>query len=159
MIKIPLVPEEYPASYNGYKFLTLIRYNNESLICIVDNIIDGEVTAYVLDLCKKEYENGSFIEENILLNAIDWFDNGHHNNMPLSIFLASKNYKYNFNKIIRRFPIDYISRMIGPKFIFPMGDPSKIKKKKKKEIPAGIEFVNITNINYYKFNSESITLP
>ena len=57
MPKIPQYPilvEDYPTGYTGPPFLTLIEYENECYLTVVDFVTNASVSAYVLDLCKSE---------------------------------------------------------------------------------------------------------
>lgn len=133
--KIKLIPEEYPENYNGYKFISLIKYMDKSHITIVDNLINDTIHAYVLDECAQK----GLDEKEIVLVAKDWFEE-YSSEIPLSIFLFRNNMSH-YNQIIKCYPVDYVSRVLGPLFHFNMGSPIKIKRKRKKEISENIEII------------------
>lgn len=143
---IPLKPETHPDNYTGYKFLSLIMtFNNDSYICIIDNVINGEVVAYVLDLFPKVYDqNVSELEVSIIKQAEYWFNNKKHLH-PFSVELSIQGQSNTFSKILKRFPIENITRAIGPLPSYNMGAPIRIKKRKKKKLSPGIKIVNNTN--------------
>lgn len=138
----PLINEPHPENYKGPPFLTLIRFNDVDYINIVDNVINNEIIAYVLDLCPKEFEYLPDLKEQAIIEvAYDWYERSREK-YPLSIEFSRRGMAVEASKIIRRFSLDYVSRVIGPLWKFEMGGPYKIKKRKRKPIPPYIEFTN-----------------
>ena len=132
--KFPLVVEPHPSDYEGYDFITLIRYNDESFLNIVDNVSKKYIYGYVIDLCGPE----QFDEELLIRVAYDWFyTNG--DRYPISIEFSKRGILGQAETILRAFPLDYVTRVIGPLPHFNMGGPTKVRKRKKKEISKGIE--------------------
>jgi len=143
--KYPLIVEPYPEDYNKqYEFITLIKYNDENSLNIVDNVCNKQVITYVLDYCKAANVN----EENIIQVAQNWYYNN-RDKYPISIEFSKLNMAKETQKILRCFPIDYISRIIGSLPEYKMDGPIKIKKRKRKSIPKNMEFINKTNKKYY----------
>ena len=101
--RYPLVVEPYPEDYDGYEFLTLIHYNDESFVNIVDNIGKKHISCYVLDLCGPSYMN----EEGIIEIARDWFYD-ENINYPISIEFSKRGIAEEMSDILRRFSIDYV---------------------------------------------------
>ena len=131
----PLIVEEHPKDYNGYEFITLIKYNDQNFLTIVDNITPDKVIAYVLDYCP----NMKIDEEYIIKIANHWYENN-RNNYPISIEFFKHNIASDMSKIVRSFSTDFIVRVIGPIYRYNMKGPTKIKRRKKKSIPKGIDF-------------------
>jgi hypothetical protein len=104
-------------------------------IAIVDNIINDIIHAYVLDECQPANLN----ESEIVGYGKKWYEDFSHL-IPFSVYL-SRNNIVEYSVIIKCFPIDYVSRILGPLFVFNMGNPTKIKRKRKKDIPDFIEIV------------------
>lgn len=141
----PLITEQHPSTYKGPPFLTLIRFNDKDYINIVDNVINNEIVAYVLDLCPKEFDYRPEIREHALIQiAYEWFETS-QKDYPISIEFSRRGINLEASKILRRFQVDYVTRVIGPLPRFEMGGPYKVKKRKRKPIPVGIEFVNNVN--------------
>lgn len=140
-IKIPLVIEPYPENYDGYKFITLIRYNDENYLNLVDNVVNNTIISYVLDLCPPNNLN----EEKIIDVANYWFNNN-KDKYPLSIEYSKNNMGEETSKILRCFPIDYVARVIGPLNMYKMSGTYKIRKRKKKNISKNIEIVKKINL-------------
>ncbi len=139
---IPLIRENHPSDYNGYKFITLIQYNDSNLLSIVDNVQEGHIFAYVLDYC-----NSSKINENNLIEVANgWFENG-CKDYPISIEFSRKNLSNEYSKIYRTFSTEYVTRVIGPLFIYDMNTVYKVKRRKKKNIPPYLEFIDTTKNN------------
>ena len=135
--KFPLQVEPYPEEYDGYEFLTLIRFNDDEFISIVDNVSKKYIYSYVVDLCSPE----RFDEEELIRIAYEWY-NSNGDRYPISIEFSKRGLIEEAQSILRAFPIDYVTRVIGPLTIFDMGGPIKVRKRKKKEISRGIEIIH-----------------
>lgn len=138
----PLISEPHPVTYLGPPFLTLIRFNEKDYINIVDNVINSEIVTYVLDLCPKEFDYHSEMREQALIEiAYEWYENSKAS-YPISIEFSRRGVSIETSKILRRFPVDYVTRVIGPLPQFEMGGPFKVKKRKRKPVPNNVEFIN-----------------
>ena len=127
---VPLIVEPHPEDYTGYKFITMIKYNDENTINIVDNVINKHIHTYVLDLC-----GPSEINENDFIDiAFNWHNTGNYLKHPLSIEISMLGYSETANKILRAFPVDFVTRIIGPVMEYPMGGYTHCRKRKKKSI-------------------------
>lgn len=136
-----LIPEAHPATFQGYEFLTLVRFNDEDYITIIDNVVKGEIVAYVMDFCRKEFDaRPEETEEAIVKVAIDWYENN-RTNYPISVEFARQGLSSISSRIVRKFPVDFVTRVIGPLPEFNMGAPHKVKKRKKKAIPKNVEVI------------------
>jgi hypothetical protein len=139
-IKQPsLIRENHPASYKGYEFITLIKFNGETYLNIVDNVVNNNIVSYVIDLC----EAMSVDEIELVGIANEWYHNSKDKH-PLSIEISKRGLSQKYNSIQRCFPIDYITRVIGPIFTFNMGPPKKVKRKKRKVVQKHIEILKKT---------------
>jgi len=135
--KFPLVVEQHPDDYEGYKFITLIRFNDASSLNIVDNVSKKYIHAYVIDLCDPE----GYDEDKLIQTAYEWY-NTNSTRFPLSIELSRRNMTNEVQGILRAYPIDYVTRVIGPLPQFDMEGPIKVRKRKRKDIPSGVEIIN-----------------
>lgn len=142
--KFPLIVEPHPDNYNGYEFITLLRYNDENFLNIVDNVCNKQIITYVLDFCTPVNIN----EQNIIDVAQHWFINN-KTNYPISIEFSKQKMSHDTTKILRYFPIDYVTRVIGPLPEYNMKGPIKIKKRKRKPIPKNMEYINKSSIKSY----------
>ena len=134
--KFPLVIEEHPSDYDGYEFITLVRYNDKTYLNIIDNVTKKYIYGYVIDLCGPE----GFNEETLINVACEWFyANG--DRYPISIEFSKRDMTELSQRILRVFTVDYVTRVIGPLPQFNMNGPSKVRKRKKKEVPKGVEVV------------------
>jgi len=132
--KVPLIAENHPPSFTGYKFITLIQYNEQCLLTIVDNVIDHEIKAYVLDLC-----GPSGVSEEMIINvAYEWYLTN-KDKYPISIELSKRGLIDKASTIYKSINMDFVTRVIGPLFSFPVTKSSKVKRKRKKDIPSGIQ--------------------
>lgn len=143
--KYPLIIEAYPEGYDkDFEFITLIRFNDENYLTIVDNLCNKQIITYVLDYCKPTNVN------EILIASIakNWFQTNKEN-YPISVEFSKMQIAKETQKIMRCFPIDYVSRVIGPVPEYRMDGPIKVKKRKRKPIPKGIEFINKSSKRFY----------
>ena len=140
--KFPLLIEDHPNEYIGHKFFTMISYNDEDIICIVDNSDDKSIKAYVFDYCDAEN-----IDINPLLAiAKEWYRNGCQ--CPISIEYAKNDMTEDSRKILKTLNISYIKRVIGPIYNFNLTKAKKIKRKKCKPI-TNLEIVNNKEVKFY----------
>lgn len=133
----PLIAEAHPEDYHGYEFITLIRYNDENYLSIVDNVVNNQIVAYILDFC-----GPTSINEEHLIEVVDRWYQKSRSQYPVSIEFSRLGIVESLTPILRCLPIDYVSRVIGPLPEFNMGGPFKVKKRKKKSIPNGVEFID-----------------
>ncbi len=133
---VPLITEPHPDGYNGYPFLTLIRYNDENHLNIIDNVVNKQIIGYNLDLCAA----AGIDELAVVKLAAEWFYSERHKKIPLSIEFSRLGYASQMSTIIRCYPTEFVTRVIGPLPEYKMSGVFKSKKKKKKPIPPEIEF-------------------
>lgn len=129
----PLIVEPHPTDYTGYPFITLIQYNKEHLLTIIDNSDDSLISAYVLDLCGPEAVN----EEHIINIVNDWYTN-RRDKYPLSFEFSIRNMTDTATKIFKTFNTDFITRVIGPLPVFKMAAEKNIRRRKRKELPTNV---------------------
>jgi hypothetical protein len=131
----PITVEDYPTDYHGYEFITLIKYNDEVNLGIVDNVTKRHITAFCLDLCGPT----GVSEAEIIKVAQKWFINNKEN-YPVSIEFCKRGLENHSAMISKSYSIDYISRIIGPVFYFEMNNPHKTRKRKRKIPKENPEF-------------------
>jgi hypothetical protein len=134
--KYPLIVESHPDDYNGYEFITLIRYNDINHLTIVDNTDKKFINCYVLDLCKTV----NLEEERIIDVTQEWY-NTSKDAYPISIEFSKLGMTDDVSKILRSFSIDFVTRVIGPLPHFSMKGVTKVRKRKRKDVPEGIRIV------------------
>lgn len=141
--KLPLIVEPHPETYTGYPFITLIQYKHQHLISIIDNADEKTIKAYVLDLCGPENVD----EESIITAAGEWYETN-YTKFPISIEFSKLRMTAETSKILRTFSVDSVTRVIGPIPRFLMDTTSKIKRRKRRELPADIEIhKNVISLN------------
>lgn len=126
--KALLIAEPYPADYNGYPFVTLIKYRQMTYLTIVDNINSETITAYVLDMCGAEGVN----ELEFIDIARTWFE---HKSRPLSIEIGKLGLSDTYSCILRTFSLDFVSRVIGPVHNFPLNVVKYVRRRRTRKIP------------------------
>lgn len=140
--EFPIIIENHPKDYNGYEFITLIKYNDDVNLVIIDNIYKKHIDAYCLDLCK-----AANVDENLIIKVANYWYHSNRENYPISIEFSKRGFSKVFSNIFKSYSIDYVSRIIGPVYQFYMGNPNKVRKRKRKE-PKDYEVV-ISN-TYFK---------
>lgn len=106
-------------------FLTLIEYKKVKYLTIIENIIDDEIKAYVLDSLSAEG-----IDQDWFLNiAIKWFYAASHR-YPLSFEFAKIGKGDVVKKTLKTFNINSTSRIIGKIFKYDTNSKPKIKRRK-----------------------------
>lgn len=133
--KFPLIIEDHPKNYNGYEFITLIHYNDQKFLNIVDNVTKKHIVTYVLDLCAVN----EVCEKQVIDVAYEWYVDP-EKNYPISIEFSRLGLSHEMNSILKLFSIDYVTRVIGPLPKYNMTGPVKVRKRKRKPIPANMQF-------------------
>lgn len=128
--KCSLLIESHPRDYSGYPFISLIQYQDQTLLAIVDNMDESKIQAYVLDYCGPER-----VDEQMLLRvAMDWFENS-RDNYPISIEFAKHNLISETARIYRILNINFVTRFIGPANKYTISQCQTIKRRKRKPFP------------------------
>lgn len=136
---IPLIIEPHPADYTGYPFITLIQYRDEHILSIVDNADEKLIKAFVLDRCGPERID----EESIIRVADDWYEY-HRSEYPLSFEFSRLSMSGVTSRIYKRFNMEFVTRVIGPLYKFPMDKVESTKRRRKKKIPSGMNVIKLT---------------
>ena len=133
-----LIIEDHP-ELTEYSFLSLIEYNGDKLLVVVDNIIDNFVYAYVIDEAIQRKMN---LE--ILIPIISaWSSNPTE---PLSFTFARLGVAHQTSLIYKKFEITGVTRLIGTSYKFGVQPTSKIKRRRiveREELPE----INIRQIH------------
>lgn len=130
----PLIIENHPIEYTGYPFITLLQFKHSHILCIVDNADSNNIHAYVLDLC-----GSSGVDEEQLIRVADHWYKTSSAKYPLAIELSKRGMTKETERIYKTFSTEYISRVIGPLYSFPMLNVIKVRRRRKKQIPASIK--------------------
>lgn len=133
---VPLIIEPHPKEYVGYPFITLIQYRDEHILSIIDNADDKHIKAYVLDRCGPE----QISEEMIIQIADKWYENNSEK-YPISFEFSRLQLSSVTHKIYKKFNMEFVTRVIGPLYKFPMNKVESTKRRRKKSIPNGLRIV------------------
>jgi len=128
-----IIREDYPSAYKGYRFITLIQFNEEKYLSIVDRLTDKNISAYILDLCGPK----GVSEEDVLNIAYEW-SQSERRNFPISYEFARLGLSSQVSLLYRSFNVDFVERIIGP---LPELELNKatVKRKKRKTMPKNIQ--------------------
>jgi len=130
---VPLIIEKHPKNYKGYPFITLIQYRKQHVLTIVNNYDEATINGYILDLCGPENVN----EQTIISIASKWYSTNREK-YPISFEFSKLGMANQTGKIYRSFNVEFITRVIGPVFKFPMEEIKSIKRRRRKPIPPNV---------------------
>ena len=133
---IPLIVEAHPVGYDGYPFITLLQYRQQHILTIIDNVDRKTIKAYVLDDCGPTNVN----EELVISVAVEWYTKS-KDHYPLSFEFSRMGLTDEVSPIYKKFNIDFVSRLIGPTTTFDMANVLSTKRRRRKELPAGMVVV------------------
>lgn len=131
--QVPLIVEPHPEDYDGYPFITLIKYRDHHTLNIVDNSDDKTIKSYVLDMCGPEEVD----EESVISIAAEWHETSKAK-YPISFEFSKRGISETMSKILRSYNIDFVTRVIGPLPSFEMKAIKATKCRRRKQVPAGV---------------------
>lgn len=124
---VPLIIEDHPKQYKGFPFITYIQFHNSNVLAIVDNVHQKQLQCYVLDLCQPLE-----IDEKLLIEATaNWYNSSSHR-LPLSVYLNQIGLGEAVAKVYRTYNIEFITRIVGPLFTYPITEVVVTRRKKRK---------------------------
>ena len=129
----PLVFEKLEDSSN-LTYLTLIEYKKIRYLTVIENVVDEEIQAYVLDSLAAENVD----QEWFLSVATRWFYSASER-YPLSFEFAKMGQGEVVRKVLKTFNINSTSRVIGKLFTYPINTKPKVKRRKVTTIPDAVE--------------------
>ncbi len=150
---VPLIVEDHPDDYEGYPFITLIQYRRSHVLAIVDNSDDQAIKSYVLDLCGPER-----VDEQKMIEVGAYWYKHHRNAHPISVEVSRKGIPGEAGRIYRSFNIEFVTRVIGPLPRFEMTETVRVKRRKRKSVPTGVEVIkrpiNVTKFPFIKLPTQ-----
>lgn len=132
--KIPPLILENLDSNDNHAYLTLIVYKKQKYLVIVDNIVNEEISAFVLDIA--ETEN---IDVNWFLSICNLWFYASSEKYPLSFEFAKLGQLDHVKRIIKTFNINSVSRIVGRIFMYNIQNKPKVKRRKIIPVPEYIE--------------------
>lgn len=131
---VPLIIEPHPEDYDGYEFITLIKYRDKHMLTVVDNATNKSIDTYVLDLCNPEGLN----EEVVVAIIAEWYEISSAR-YPVSIEFSKRGISNELSKIYRSFSVDFVTRVIGPLPRFNMTEVKSVRRRRKRTVAPGIK--------------------
>jgi hypothetical protein len=129
----PLVLERVFDNVNLF-LLSVVEYKRKHYICVIDDISQTQISAYVLDFAEREKVD---VDE-LLSDAIKWFYSASHA-FPFSLYLAKLGKREKLQNIYTHFNKAYVGRVVGQPFMFYLSKVVKQRKKKANIVPKNIE--------------------
>jgi hypothetical protein len=125
MAKAPPLQIEDLQDPSNLLFCTLLEFKRTKYLVIIENVIDDEIQAYVLDLLAAEE-----IDQDWFLNiATRWFYSA-SDRYPLSFEFAKLGKGDVIKKVLKTFNVNSVSRVIGKLFTYAVNTKPKIKRRK-----------------------------
>jgi len=124
----PIIREDHDENYTGKPYFTLVMYQQNPYIVLVDNYINKTINGFVLDYC----EVYSIDITNIIKIADEWWEDGC--SQPFSIFASQHKLSETIQPIFKTFPEEFVNRAIGPLPKFEMNIIFNVKRRKHREI-------------------------
>jgi hypothetical protein len=121
----PLQFELLEDSEQNLIFLTLIEYKRTKYLTVIENVIDSEIQAYVLDSLSAE----GIDQEWFMSVATYWFYAA-SDRYPLSFEFAKLGKGDVVRKVLKTFNIASTSRVIGKLFTYHINEKPKVKRRK-----------------------------
>lgn len=131
---VPKLKIEFISETSNLHYLAIIEHKREQYLCIINNITEDEIGAYVLDYIEQE----KLSLPNFLSLVNTWFYSSSCDK-PLSIEIAKMGLTRAFSPIFRTFDKSYVSRIIGNAFSYKEANSSKVKRRRVIPLPEGIE--------------------
>jgi hypothetical protein len=129
----PLIFEPISDTLNQI-FLTLIEFKKVKYLTIVENVIDEEIHAYVLDQLEAEGIDQAWF----LSIATKWFYSASER-YPLSFEFTKHGQGDMVKKALKTFNMNSASRVIGKLFVYNMNGKPKVRRRKVQPLPAMLE--------------------
>lgn len=129
----PLVFEELQDQSN-HLFFTLIEYKRIKYLTIIENVVDDDVQAYVLDNLDAE----GIDQEWFMTVARRWYYAA-SDRYPLSFEFAKLGKGDVVEKIRKTFHISSMSRVIGRLFTYQINTKPKVKRRKVTPVSSTVE--------------------
>lgn len=129
----PLVFEQLEEPQN-LQYLTLIEYKRVKYLTVIENVVEDEIQAYILDQLAAE----GIDQEWFMSVATLWFYSA-SDRYPLSFEFAKMGKSDVVRKVMKTFNMNSTSRVIGKLFTFPINAKPKVKRRKVNfvdELPA-----------------------
>lgn len=131
--KIPELKVELINERGNLLYLALLEYKRENYLCIIDNVSQSEIGAYVLDYAEQE----NIPVQEFLSLVTHWFYSKSDNH-PLSVEIASQGLTQLIAPIHRTFDTTYVSRIVGHAFVYETMNKSKVRRRRVVPIPEGV---------------------
>jgi hypothetical protein len=113
-IKYPKI--EYMEDVDNYHYLTVITFRNTDFLCVVDNITDEAVSAYVFDGFKSDH-----LTTHDLLKVVNRWFYRNSSKHPLSFEFSKLNLTNHTKHLLKTFNLYEIQKIVGKPFIFDNG--------------------------------------
>lgn len=125
MAKTPPLVFEFLEDPMNHQFLTLIEYKRVRYLTVVENVVNDEIHAYVLDnLAAEGLDQQWFISV-----TTRWFY-GASDRYPLSFEFTKLGQGDVIKKVMKTFNINSTSRVIGKLFVFDTSVKPKVRRRK-----------------------------
>jgi hypothetical protein len=135
--RIPSLKIETLNDRGNFLYLSLIEYKRETYLCVVDEVTEDTISAFVLDYAEQEN-----IKISAFLSFVTRWFYSNSDNYSLSTELAKLGLSEHMSPIYKTFEITYVTRIVGNPFSFKKPkSTTKVKRRRVAAIPDYIEIV------------------
>jgi hypothetical protein len=114
-------------------YLSLLEYRKVQYLCIIDNISEDEIGAYILDYAEQE----QIPVADFLSIVTKWFYSKSESS-PLSVEIAKLGLTNAVAPMFRTFESSYVVRIVGKAFSFRNTTATKVKRRRVIPLQEGI---------------------
>jgi len=129
MSKLELLHEEM-SNQSNYQYLMLIEYKKVKYLTVIENLVEDEIQAYVLDQLSAE----GIDQDWFLSTATKWFYSASDRH-PLSFEFTKLGKGDVVKKVLKTFNVNSVSRLIGKIFVYPINDKPRVKRRRVIQLP------------------------
>ena len=133
-MKVPPLMFETLEGPENQVYMALVEYKKAKYLVIIENIVDEEIQAYVLDNLVAE----GIDQEWFLSVATKWFYSASEK-YPLSFEFAKQGKGDVVKKVLKTFNVNSTSRVIGKLFTYQLNAKPKVKRRKISVISEAVE--------------------
>jgi hypothetical protein len=120
----PLIFEELQ-DHTNLIFLTLLEHKRIKYLCVVENVVDSDIQAYVLDQLAAEG-----VDQEWFMSVATYWYYAASDRYPLSFEFAKLGKGDVVRKVLKTFNIASTSRVIGKLFTYALNSKPKVKRRK-----------------------------
>ena len=119
----------------NYQYMTYLEFGkDESCLCVIDNIDNGEIKLFILD----KLTQSAICPARFVSMANHWYYHSSEK-YPLSIEFSKNGMSQVVTPIYATIPLSSVRKITGRVFSYPLSAEPKIRRRRVKAIPSNVE--------------------